>query len=658
MDNTQDFLELDDIGGSLDDDRPDSTNDPGTVVAPASTKAPEQTNGTKEKQREVAPHKESGEDKKELKCLWISNLSSETRTADLKTIIGNFGKVATAKVVASTSSREGNKYYGFISMQTEAEAQACFENLNGTEIHGKVITIEKRSDQPGKSSCKSSSSKPETKSTSKSDSFSSSRSKESVKPKPSSSTKESDHSYRSTSSRKPESVDARKMLETKRTNDHRSTERRETESSRDRSRARPTSDRRPSPPRSSRSSTHREREQSHGRRPVSTRVSTEVNSSRHRSDVRRSRSRERRDYSRDDRAHAASRGELRHLLDKRAVDTYRESDRLAREREEALLMREREERRLEEERKMLLKEKLERERIVKERLELQREMLLIEKERQIAEQKLLKEAEELKCLARLPREPVLPSSSKIDDRRRKYSPEPTERSSRDAKYSRPETERGGRDRVIKESRVSGSSRERRRTPPRQPASPPRRAASPRKVLSPRRGRTPPPRRERSPPRRVNEDRNRSSGAEYHRRPERSPPIHDSSSVRSIPELQQAVRDFTSHYSVPTTRSQPISLSHDLDMRPQVLAEGFRRTVQLQEVPQQTVLPAVDPARGLQGMTATLGQTIPNPTALPLLDPRQFYQNSTNPAPHIEYSSATFPEISYGSSRSNRNVGLR
>ena len=645
----QDVLELDDIGGSLDADRQEPINEGQRATLP-DTEAKGLTrtiNG--------APQINGGN---EAKCLWISNLSSETRTSDLKTIIGNFGKVYSAKVVASTSSKDGNKYYGFIIMQNEAEAQACVDNLNNTEIHGKVISIEKRYDQPGKSSNKSSPTKTDAKSTPKSDSFSSSRPKEPEKPKTVPTTSSSRTSTAKTeSSRNVSSGDARKTLDQKRSSEHKSSDRREPKSSRESSHAKQHESKR-SPPRSSRpsSSTHRERERSRERRPASSRVSTEVSS--HRSD-RRSRSR--------DRLRGETR-ELRHLLDKRAVETHRESDRLIREREEQLLLREREERKLEEERKLLLQEKLERERIVKERLELQREMLMMEKERQIAEQKLLKEAEELKRMARLQRDSVASSSSlsRPDDRRRKYSQErdrSADRSRRDAKYSRTESDRD-RGSGRKDSRHRGSSRERRRTPPRHEGTSSRRVPSPRKLSSPTRRAASPPRRESSASVRIVEERNRNgSGSDYHRRPEKPAPMQTNAASRNvqrqIPEIQPNIRELSGQSSVPV-RGQPILTARDLDLRPQVVPEDLKRTIQVQDVSRQRVIPSDHP-RALQGMGALLNPTalpVTSALALPILDPRQFYTNVTPAAQHIEYSSATYPDVAYGSSRTNRNVGLR
>ena len=47
-----------------------------------------------------------------------------------------------AKVVTSARS-PGTNCFGFVTMSTFEEATKCIENLNKTEIHGKVVTVER-----------------------------------------------------------------------------------------------------------------------------------------------------------------------------------------------------------------------------------------------------------------------------------------------------------------------------------------------------------------------------------------------------------------------------------------------------------------------------------------------------------------------------------
>merc|ERR1719268_531540 len=70
--------------------------------------------------------------------LWISGLSSSTRATDLKTVFSKWGKVVGAKVVTNART-PGARCYGYVTMNSSA----CIKNLNRTELHGKMITVER-----------------------------------------------------------------------------------------------------------------------------------------------------------------------------------------------------------------------------------------------------------------------------------------------------------------------------------------------------------------------------------------------------------------------------------------------------------------------------------------------------------------------------------
>lgn len=74
--------------------------------------------------------------------LWVSGLSSSTRATDLKQIFSKFGKVIGAKVVTNART-PGARCYGYVTMSTSDDAEKCIENLHKTELHGRVISVEK-----------------------------------------------------------------------------------------------------------------------------------------------------------------------------------------------------------------------------------------------------------------------------------------------------------------------------------------------------------------------------------------------------------------------------------------------------------------------------------------------------------------------------------
>ncbi|ERE72785.1 scaffold attachment factor B1-like protein [Cricetulus griseus] len=78
---------------------------------------------------------------------WVSGLSSTTRATDLKNLFSRYGKVVGAKVVTNARS-PGARCYGFVTMSTAEEATKCISHLHKTELHGKMISVEKAKSEP------------------------------------------------------------------------------------------------------------------------------------------------------------------------------------------------------------------------------------------------------------------------------------------------------------------------------------------------------------------------------------------------------------------------------------------------------------------------------------------------------------------------------
>merc|ERR1719187_1643335 len=80
--------------------------------------------------------------------LWISGLSSSTIATDLKTVFSKYGKVIGAKVVTNART-PGARCYGYVTMSTNEDASKCIQHLNRTELHGRMITVEKAKAEAG-----------------------------------------------------------------------------------------------------------------------------------------------------------------------------------------------------------------------------------------------------------------------------------------------------------------------------------------------------------------------------------------------------------------------------------------------------------------------------------------------------------------------------
>ncbi|XP_039443387.1 SAFB-like transcription modulator [Culex pipiens pallens] len=74
--------------------------------------------------------------------LWVSGLSTLTRATDLKLIFSKYGKVIGAKVVTNTRT-PGTRCYGYVTMASAKDATECITHLHRTELHGRMISVER-----------------------------------------------------------------------------------------------------------------------------------------------------------------------------------------------------------------------------------------------------------------------------------------------------------------------------------------------------------------------------------------------------------------------------------------------------------------------------------------------------------------------------------
>lgn len=84
----------------------------------------------------------SGEKSTVSRNLWVSGLSTLTRATDLKLIFSKYGKVIGAKVVTNTRT-PGTRCYGYVTMASAKDATECITHLHRTELHGRMISVER-----------------------------------------------------------------------------------------------------------------------------------------------------------------------------------------------------------------------------------------------------------------------------------------------------------------------------------------------------------------------------------------------------------------------------------------------------------------------------------------------------------------------------------
>jgi RNA recognition motif-containing protein len=75
------------------------------------------------------------------KRLFVGNLPHQVSSTDLDQLFSEFGTVQSAEVVQGRDARR-NKGFGFVEMDSEADAQAAIQALHDREIDGRRLTVD------------------------------------------------------------------------------------------------------------------------------------------------------------------------------------------------------------------------------------------------------------------------------------------------------------------------------------------------------------------------------------------------------------------------------------------------------------------------------------------------------------------------------------
>jgi len=74
------------------------------------------------------------------KKLYVGNLTYEVSDAALEQMFAPHGTVRSAQVIMDRDSGR-SKGFGFVEMDTDQEAQAAIQALNGQEVDGRRLTV-------------------------------------------------------------------------------------------------------------------------------------------------------------------------------------------------------------------------------------------------------------------------------------------------------------------------------------------------------------------------------------------------------------------------------------------------------------------------------------------------------------------------------------
>lgn len=72
--------------------------------------------------------------------IYVGNLSNDVTEDDLRKAFESFGQVTEIKIIKDRFTSE-SKGFGFVEMPAKQEAQAAMDELNGSELKGKAITV-------------------------------------------------------------------------------------------------------------------------------------------------------------------------------------------------------------------------------------------------------------------------------------------------------------------------------------------------------------------------------------------------------------------------------------------------------------------------------------------------------------------------------------
>ncbi|KAL3105498.1 hypothetical protein niasHT_026932 [Heterodera trifolii] len=74
--------------------------------------------------------------------LWIRNITTTTKAADLKALFSKHGKVITAKIF-TTKNKQSPTCFGYVTLADSETANVCAQKLNRSNFKGRIINVEK-----------------------------------------------------------------------------------------------------------------------------------------------------------------------------------------------------------------------------------------------------------------------------------------------------------------------------------------------------------------------------------------------------------------------------------------------------------------------------------------------------------------------------------
>jgi len=74
------------------------------------------------------------------KKLYVGNLTYNVKESDLEELFGQFGTVQSAQIIVDRDTNR-SKGFGFVEMDTDAQALAAIDGLNSRDYDGRNLTV-------------------------------------------------------------------------------------------------------------------------------------------------------------------------------------------------------------------------------------------------------------------------------------------------------------------------------------------------------------------------------------------------------------------------------------------------------------------------------------------------------------------------------------
>jgi cold-inducible RNA-binding protein len=78
--------------------------------------------------------------------LYVGNISYSMKEEELKSAFGQYGEVVSVKIIIDKRTGK-SKGYGFVEMDSDASADEALKNMNGKELAGRNVKVNKANSQ-------------------------------------------------------------------------------------------------------------------------------------------------------------------------------------------------------------------------------------------------------------------------------------------------------------------------------------------------------------------------------------------------------------------------------------------------------------------------------------------------------------------------------